>query len=219
MSQAPRQRERAHPTPITYVKIAAALVTITAVEVGIFYVESLESIIIPAFLVLSAVKFALVIMFYMHLRFDSRLFSGFFMGGLLLAVAVIVALMALFDVLLERPTPAQATAVETTEVTVTTPVTPVEVTPQELFVAKACGVCHAIGGLSEGSIGPGLTTIATVAATRKSGLSAEEYIRESIEKPLEFVVEDYLPAMPPTIRDTLTDKEFEVLVAYLLTLK
>ena len=217
MSQAPRQREGAHPTPITYVKVAAALVTITAIEVGIFYVESLESIIIPAFLVLSAVKFALVIMFYMHLRFDSRLFSGFFVGGLLLAVAVIVALMALFEVLLERPSPVHATE-EIKEMIVTTADDLTEKTAEELFVAKACNVCHAIEGLSEGTIGPELNTIATVAATRKSGLSAEEYIRESIEKPIDFVVDGYDPIMPPTIRDTLTDEELEVLVAFLLTL-
>ena len=48
---------------------------------------------------LSAAKFALVVLFYMHLKFDSRLFSGVFVGGLLLAVAVAVTLMSLFQVL------------------------------------------------------------------------------------------------------------------------
>ena len=91
-----------HPTPATYAKIASILAVITAIEFGIFYVPDyapgLKSVIVPAFILLSAVKFALVGMFYMHLKFDSRLFSGFFVGGLLLATTVIIALMALFAI-------------------------------------------------------------------------------------------------------------------------
>lgn len=91
-----------HPTPATYAKIASILAIITAIEFGIFYVPDyapgLKSVIVPAFVLLSAVKFALVGMFYMHLKFDSRLFSGFFVGGLLLATTVIMALMALFAI-------------------------------------------------------------------------------------------------------------------------
>ena len=99
MEQETQHRERAHPTPLTYLKIATALVVITAVEVGIFYIEAFKGGLVPIFLVLSAVKFALVAMFYMHLKFDSRLFSGFFVGGLLLAALLIVALLGLFQVL------------------------------------------------------------------------------------------------------------------------
>ncbi len=94
--------EAGHPTPATYAKIASILAIITAIEFGIFYVPDyapgLKSTIIPAFVLLSAVKFALVGMFYMHLKFDHRLFSGFFVGGLLLATTVILALMALFAI-------------------------------------------------------------------------------------------------------------------------
>ena len=94
--------EIGHPTAATYAKIASILAIITAIEFGIFYVPDyapgLKSTIIPAFVLLSAVKFALVGMFYMHLKFDHRLFSGFFVGGLLLATTVILALMALFAI-------------------------------------------------------------------------------------------------------------------------
>ena len=90
--------EPTYPSPLTYVKVGALLGAITAIEVGIFYVQALRGVILPIFLVLSAVKFALVAMFYMRLRFDSRLFSGLFVGGLLLATVVIVALMALFGI-------------------------------------------------------------------------------------------------------------------------
>ncbi len=90
----------AHPTPVTYLKIAGILAVVTAIEVALFYIEALSSILLPLFLILSAVKFLLVAMFYMHLRFDSAMFSWFFVGGLLLAAAVLLALMGLFGALL-----------------------------------------------------------------------------------------------------------------------
>ena len=85
-----------HPTPGTYFKVAMTLSAITAIEVGIFYVEDLGHGIIPVLVVLSGVKFALVAMFYMHLKYDARLFSGFFVGGLVLAVSVGLAMLGLF---------------------------------------------------------------------------------------------------------------------------
>ena len=85
-----------HPTPMTYFKVAVTLSVITAIEVGIFYVTWVGHGIIPILVVLSGVKFALVIMFYMHLKYDARLFSGMFLGGLGLATCVVLALMALF---------------------------------------------------------------------------------------------------------------------------
>jgi hypothetical protein len=72
------------------------LVALTAAEVGVFYIEGLGHGIIPILLVLSAAKFALVAMFYMHLRFDSQLFSAIFVGGILLAFSVGLALLGLF---------------------------------------------------------------------------------------------------------------------------
>ena len=93
-----RAHESGHPTPVTYAKVAALLGIITAIEFVIFYVEAIENVVIPMFLVLSAVKFAMVSMFYMHLKFDSRIFSGFYVGGLILATSVIMALLALFSI-------------------------------------------------------------------------------------------------------------------------
>lgn len=91
-------REPGHPTAITYITIATILAVITAIEVAVFYIDVLEPAFLAIFLVLSAAKFALVAMFYMHLKFDSILFSRFFVGGLLLAAAVLVSLLALFRV-------------------------------------------------------------------------------------------------------------------------
>jgi caa(3)-type oxidase subunit IV len=85
-----------HPTPGTYFAVAMALSAITAVEVAVFYVTWLGHGIIPVLVVLSTAKFALVAMFYMHLKYEARLFSGLFVGGLLLAVIVVIALLSLF---------------------------------------------------------------------------------------------------------------------------
>ncbi|MBM3935225.1 MAG: cytochrome C oxidase subunit IV [SAR202 cluster bacterium] len=88
--------EAHHPTAATYIKVAMTLVAITMVELLVFYVEGLGKGIIPVLLVLSSIKFALVIMFYMHLKYDTRLFSMLFLGGLALAISVYIALLALF---------------------------------------------------------------------------------------------------------------------------
>ncbi len=85
-----------HPTPMTYFKVAMTLSVITAIEVAIFYVEDLGKGIIPILAVLSIAKFAMVAMFYMHLKYDSRLFSSFFVAGLILAALVVFAVLALF---------------------------------------------------------------------------------------------------------------------------
>ena len=50
---------------------------------------------IPLLLGLSAVKFALVAMFYMHLKQDHRLFTGVFVFPLIIATIVILAMVVL----------------------------------------------------------------------------------------------------------------------------
>ena len=92
------QIDTGHPSAFTYFKIAMILVVITAAEVGVFYLEGLRHAIIPVLIVMSGAKFALVAMFYMHLRYDSRLFSGLFVGGLILAFGIGLSLLALFSV-------------------------------------------------------------------------------------------------------------------------
>jgi len=88
-----------HPTVGTYVRVFGILVIVTIIEVGVFYVPTFQRVIVPILLTLSAFKFVLVVMFYMHLKTDSRFFTFLFGVPLLLAVAVIGALMLLFGVL------------------------------------------------------------------------------------------------------------------------
>ena len=89
-----------------------------------------------------------------------------------------------------------------------------------VFTSKGCVACHTIQGLdgAVGQIGPELTNVATNAGSRVAGMSAEAYMRQAIEDPPAFVVEGFGPIMPATIRSTMSDTEFENLVAYLLTL-
>ena len=85
-----------HPTCQEYVKIGVILAVITAVEVAIVYVEALESVLLPMLLGLGALKFVLVIMYFMHLKQDNKLFTWLFMAGLTIAIGIILALMAMF---------------------------------------------------------------------------------------------------------------------------
>jgi cytochrome c oxidase subunit 4 len=88
-----------HPTWKFYVMIGLVLTIITAVEVAIFYIPQLAAVLVPTLIVLSVAKFVIVVMFYMHLKFDSAVFSRVFFAPLFLAVLVVVGLIILFKVL------------------------------------------------------------------------------------------------------------------------
>ena len=88
--------EQSHPTAGAYLRIGAVLVILTVLEVGVFYVPAFRAVLVPVLLVLSAAKFTLVVMFYMHLKADSKFFTFLFGVPLLLAVGVMVALLFLF---------------------------------------------------------------------------------------------------------------------------
>jgi cytochrome c oxidase subunit 4 len=89
---------QAHPGTGVYLAIAGILTVITLVEVGVFYVPAFKPVLAPLLLVLSAGKFALVVMFYMHLKFDHRIFSAILLVPLFIALGVGVALLFLFGV-------------------------------------------------------------------------------------------------------------------------
>ena len=99
------EHEAGHPTPGTYAKIGLFLFILTALEVGLYEVtygehsgafgHEVQPFFIPLLLGLSAIKFALVAMFYMHLKQDNRLFTGVFVFPLIIAAIVILALVAL----------------------------------------------------------------------------------------------------------------------------
>ena len=101
MSASHDQEQMRHPTFMQYVGIAVILFVVTIVEFVLIWdkagiADDLGQSKIPLLIVLSAFKFAVVIMFYMHLKFDNRLLSGIFVAGLALAFIVGLALIGLF---------------------------------------------------------------------------------------------------------------------------
>ena len=92
------EQAHGHPTAGVYLRVAAVLLILTVLEVGVFYVPAFHVILVPALLILSAIKFAIVVMFYMHLKMDNRFFTMIFGGPLILAFGMAMALMFLFKV-------------------------------------------------------------------------------------------------------------------------
>ena len=89
--------EKPLPRISVYLFIGFVLTVITAVEVAAFYLNVVAWLLVTAFVILSLLKFVLVVMFFMHLRYDHKLFSIFFTGGLVLAIGVVLGLITLFD--------------------------------------------------------------------------------------------------------------------------
>ncbi|HVA82093.1 MAG TPA: cytochrome C oxidase subunit IV family protein [Candidatus Binataceae bacterium] len=85
-----------HPGAGIYVIVAAFLCVLTAMEITVFYVPALKTVIVPVLLVLAAAKFALIAMFFMHLKYDSWALSVFFLFPLLMAFVLLFALLMLF---------------------------------------------------------------------------------------------------------------------------
>lgn len=90
--------EHEHPTWSTYWKVAVILTIITAFEVWVYYIPAFvgSRAFVPTLLAMSAIKFAIVVLFYMHLRYDNRLFKVLFTGPLIVAILTLISLMFLF---------------------------------------------------------------------------------------------------------------------------
>jgi len=90
--------EHEHPTWKQYKYVAIILTVITIVEVWVYYIPAFVAtkLFVPALLIMSAVKFAIVVMFYMHLKYDHKLFRALFTGPLIIAAATMIVLLFLF---------------------------------------------------------------------------------------------------------------------------
>ena len=86
------------PKTKVYLLVAAILTIITGIEVAVYYIPSIKnsSIFVPLLLVMSAVKFFTVVAFYMHLKYDHKIFRGLFLGPFTIAIGTIIALIFLF---------------------------------------------------------------------------------------------------------------------------
>jgi len=94
---------------------------------------------------------------------------------------------------------------------------------EELYATKldpdsdlfSCAECHSLDGSD--SIGPTFQGIGERAGQRVAGLSAEEYLRESIVDPQAYVVEGFFFRMPGVIGPLLTEEDINNLIAFMLT--
>lgn len=69
-------------TPVKeYVRIFLVLLALTGIEVGIYY-ANMGKLFLPTLFVLMVAKFMLVVLWFMHLKFDDKRFSRFFLMGL-----------------------------------------------------------------------------------------------------------------------------------------
>jgi cytochrome c oxidase subunit 4 len=76
---------------VGYIKIAAILAILTGVEVATYFFD-FGVVEIPSLLILMVVKFQIVVSYFMHLKFDSKVFSYLFVTGLILAMLVFAAM-------------------------------------------------------------------------------------------------------------------------------
>lgn len=94
-----------HPTPSQYWKIAAFLALLTAIEVALFYIDrELELGLLNAaiLIVLSAVKFLVVVGWFMHVRFEKPMISRFFTAGFVLALGLYLVVLTAMGVVAIR---------------------------------------------------------------------------------------------------------------------
>jgi cytochrome c oxidase subunit IV len=96
--EAALEARHAHPPDSVYVLIAFGLAVLTAIEVGLYYLKASTQTAV-VLLMLMALKFSIVVAFFMHLRFDSPVLRRLFTGGLGLAVTVYVIILLMFGIL------------------------------------------------------------------------------------------------------------------------
>jgi cytochrome c oxidase subunit 4 len=86
-----------HPSDLKYVKVAIFLAIATGLEVATYFWEdasprTLAAVLLP----IMVIKFAVVAGYFMHLKFDSPLFTRMFGAGLAFAVGVYSVMLTAF---------------------------------------------------------------------------------------------------------------------------
>jgi cytochrome c oxidase subunit 2 len=99
---------------------------------------------------------------------------------------------------------------------VAAPGTPDAMRGARVFSRQGCAGCHLVDGQG-GQVGPDLSHIGAVAATRQPGVDAATYLRQSVVEPNAFIVEGYpRDVMPGTYGQTIQPADLADLIAYLL---
>jgi cytochrome c oxidase subunit 4 len=88
--------EHAHPPESEYIKIALILGAITAAEVATYYFDLATGVLLALLIPMMIAKFVLVAMFFMHLRYDTKVFTAAFVFGIMLASGVYIVTLSTF---------------------------------------------------------------------------------------------------------------------------
>ncbi len=83
-----------HPEAAEYIKVGVFLAAVTALEVALYYMNLADGALLGMLLALSALKFVLVVLWFMHLKFDDKLFSVMFTAGMVLAAGLFTVVLA-----------------------------------------------------------------------------------------------------------------------------
>ena len=86
----------AHVSAKFYVRIALILAVFTALETSTYWID-FGGFNTAILLILMVIKFVMVVSYFMHLKFDNRLFTWMFYTGVILAVCVYCAALATFE--------------------------------------------------------------------------------------------------------------------------
>ena len=88
-----------HPSIWDYIKIALILAAVTALEVFTYFRSVLDwgEWLVPSLMFFMVVKFYLVATWFMHLRFDNKLYTKMFVAGLSVAVGVYLITLTVFE--------------------------------------------------------------------------------------------------------------------------
>jgi cytochrome c oxidase subunit 4 len=88
-----------HPSAKEYIRIGVILAVLTALEVATYYVD-VGGALVPTLIGLAVVKFALVVMWFMHLKFDAPTYARFFLMGLAGAATLYLIVLISFGIFL-----------------------------------------------------------------------------------------------------------------------
>jgi|SRR5579872_3862841 cytochrome c oxidase subunit 4 len=90
------EKEQAHISNSVYLIVGGFLIVLTAMEITVSYIHALRPVMVPILVVLAIAKFALIAMFFMHLRYEKWMVNTMFVFPLTIALGVFIAMMGLF---------------------------------------------------------------------------------------------------------------------------
>jgi cytochrome c5 len=91
---------------------------------------------------------------------------------------------------------------------------------RQVYRELDCGACHEAGFRNLWRpVGPPLEHVGTVAETRRPGVPAEEYLRQSVTEPGAYLVPGYPDSMPRGLTKGLSQDDLGALVRYLGSLR